>query len=464
MSTDPSARLAQYEEILRRVASGIRDAQLYAPEHPLVGRNVDGLLTALKPLLHTHASVTLGVVENEFVVADTPLTKASSGMKDLIDRLRSNKVERISFERGVTADEVIGLMLGIARLSAKAPAAEPSWQFPHIRVGRITSEEPGRDGIVSDMAAIRQLYSNAVSAAEAAWESAATEGTPDVPAALHAVEGLADAVTQNRTALVALTAMRNYDNYTFTHMVNVSILTMGQARALGIEGRLLREFGLSALMHDIGKVRTPKEILQKPERLTEQEFVIMRRHPVEGAEILRRTPEMPILAPVVAFEHHLRLDGTGYPEHAERPALNLGTMMCSIADVYDAMRSQRAYQQAFPTDRVLAVLQKNDGAHFDQQLVRRFVQLLGIYPPGTLVTLTSGEVAVVMRVHAPDPYRPRVKVLYAADRRRHDFPVERNLWERRPDGSEAESIVGPVEPSEYGIDPLNYLDVVRGAS
>ena len=145
-----------------------------------------------------------------------------------------------------------------------------------------------------------------MSAAEVAWESAETEGMPDLPAALQTVEGLADAVTQNRTALVALTAMRNYDNYTFTHMVNVSILTMGQARALGIDGRLLREFGLSALMHDIGKVRTPKEILNKPDKLTDDEFAIMRRHVVDGAEILRRTPEMPILAPVVAFEHHLR--------------------------------------------------------------------------------------------------------------------------------------------------------------
>ncbi len=143
----------------------------------------------------------------------------------------------------------------------------------------------------------------------------------------------------------------------------------------------------------------------------------MRRHPIEGAEILRRTPEMPILAPVVAFEHHLRLDGTGYPEGAKRAALNLGTMICSIADVYDAMRSQRAYQQAFPTDRVLAVLKKDDGAHFEAQLVRRFVQLLGIYPPGTLVKLASESIAVVTRVHAPDPYRPRVKVLFGSGRR-----------------------------------------------
>ena len=124
------------------------------------------------------------------------------------------------------------------------------------------------------------------------------------------------------------------------------------------------------------------------------------------------------------------MDGTGYPEGAKRTALNLGTMICSIADVYDAMRSQRAYQQAFPTDRVLAVLKKDDGAHFEAQLVRRFVQLLGIYPPGTLVKLASQSVAVVTRVHAPDPYRPRVKVLFGADGARLETPIERNLWER----------------------------------
>jgi len=460
MATDPGARLPLYDELLRRFASGTRAAQLYAADHPLLGRNVEGLLGALKTLQQQQPSIAVGIVDNEFVVADTPLPKASAAMKDLIDRLRANKIERISFDRGVTAEEVTELMLGIARLASKA-GAPPSWTFPHIRVGRITAEEQGGDGIASDMAAIRQLYASAVTAAETAWDSAAGDGRPDVPAALHAVEGLADAVTQNRTALVALTAMRNYDNYTFTHMVNVSILTMGQARALGIEGRLLREFGLSALMHDIGKVRTPKEILQKPERLTEQEFVIMRRHPVEGAEILRRTPEMPILAPVVAFEHHLRMDGTGYPEGAKRSALNLGTMICSIADVYDAMRSQRAYQQAFPTDRVLAVLKKDDGAHFEAQLVRRFVQLLGIYPPGTLVKLASESIAVVTRVHAPDPYRPRVKVLFGADGSRHDTPIERNLWERAPDGSTLDSVVSPLDATLYGVDPLDFIDVVR---
>jgi putative nucleotidyltransferase with HDIG domain len=232
---------------------------------------------------------------------------------------------------------------------------------------------------------------------------------------------------------------------------------MGQARALGIEGRLLREFGLSALMHDIGKVRTPKDILNKPDKLTDDEFVVMRRHTVDGAEILRRTREMPILAPVVAFEHHLRLDGTGYPAGVRRSALNLGTMLCSIADVYDAMRSQRAYQKAFPSDRVLAVLKRSDRAQFDQHLVRRFVQLLGIYPPGNLVKISSGEIAVVTAVHAPDPYRPRVRVIFGKDGTRLDLPYDRNLWEAPDDGQPPYTVIAPLEPDDFGIDPLNFM-------
>jgi putative nucleotidyltransferase with HDIG domain len=454
--TDVS-RTALYEDLLRRIASGTRAAQLYAPDHPLVTRNMDGLVDVLRQLHQSLPSVVVGIVGEDFVVADTPMPKVSASMSDLIKRLKAGSVERIAFERGVAAAELVELTHGLAKL-APGTDAERALSSAHVRVGRLKADDD-RDGIKSDMAAIRQLYSNAVAAAEVAWESAATEGVPDAPAAVRTVEGLADAVTQNRTALVALTAMRNYDDYTFTHMVNVCILTMGQARALGIEGKLLREFGLSALMHDIGKVRTPKEILNKPEKLTESEFTIMRQHTVNGAEILRRTPEMPILAPVVAFEHHLRVDGSGYPAGVSRSALNLATTLCSISDVYDAMRSQRAYQTAHPTDRILAVLKRNDGSQFDQHLVRRFVQLLGIYPPGNLVRLNTGEIAVVLRVHAPDPFRPRVRILFDAAGQRLDLPADRNLWDTsggNPD--ERASVAAPVDAADYNIDPLQFLD------
>ena len=209
-------------------------------------------------------------------------------------------------------------------------------------------------------------------------------------------------------------------------------------------------------MHDIGKVKTPTEILNKPDKLDEREFEIMKRHTVDGAEILRRTPEMPTLAPIVAFEHHLRLDGTGLPRTASSAASSTSRPCCAASPTCTTRCDRSAtYQQAFPTDRILAVLQRNDGKQFDQNLVRRFAQLVGIYPAGNLVRLKTGEIAVVMKAHAPDPFRPRVKVVRGADEVDLERPHEINLWEVTDE--QATSIEKPLDPAEYGIDPLSYL-------
>jgi HD-GYP domain-containing protein (c-di-GMP phosphodiesterase class II) len=165
---------------------------------------------------------------------------------------------------------------------------------------------------------------------------------------------------------------------------------------------------------------------------------------------------MPTLAPVVALEHHRRLDGTGYPDTCHA-TLNLATQLCSVGDVYDAMRSQRAYQQAFPTERILAIYKRQEGAHFDRHLIRRFVQLIGIYPPGNLVKLSTDEIAVVLRVHAPDPYRPKVKIVLDADGTQLPRPREANLWET-VGGERDVSVVAPLDPDDYGIDPLALVD------
>jgi putative nucleotidyltransferase with HDIG domain len=399
--------------------------------------------------------VVLGIVGDEVIVDDMPMAKADT-LGPLVRRLQQSGVERITVDRGVTSEELSRFIEAITTLDARASTGEDAKQFPainHIRVGRVTVEQK-IEGSLTDMATIKRLYEDATSVAGAVWDSADTEGKPDAAAARTMIDGLAQAVAQNRTALLALTTLKNYDNYTFTHMVNVSILTMGQARGLGIDGPLLREFGLAALMHDIGKVRTPKEILNKPDKLTEAEFEVMKRHVVDGAEILRKTPDVPTLAPVVAFEHHLRIDGSGYPAKVSRPSLNIGTMLCSIADVYDAMRSQREYQEAFPTDRILAVLKRNDGQQFDQHLVRRFVQLIGIYPAGNLVRLNTGEVAVVKKVYAPDPYRPHVRVLIDREGKRLELTYELNLWETSDDPQRPSSVVAPVDPAPYQFDPL----------
>lgn len=463
---DQVSRLRVADDFMRRLGAALRGAQLYAPSHPLVQRAFDGLNESLTQLLDDQPTIAIGIIGNEVIVGDMPIPRAAESMGEMIRRLKTLGIERIAFDRGVTPDEVHTLALTIAHPERKpgqaGPGAEPADpmavlnNLPHIRVGRIQTEEK-KEQSAADVATIRRLYSDATNLAGSVWEMAKTEGVPDPKAARALVDGLAQAVSANRTALIALTALKNYDNYTFTHMVNVSILTMSQARALGIDGSQLRELGLAALMHDIGKVRTPTEILNKPEKLTDAEFAIMRMHVVDGAEILRRTPEMPAIAPVIAFEHHLRLDGTGYPFGVRRSALNIGTMLCSIADVYDAMRSQRKYQQAFPSDRILDVMKRNDGQQFDQHLVRRFTQLLGIYPPGNLVRLDNGAIAVVTAVHAPEPFKPRVKLIRTPSGEIIEMPYEINLWEAGHDERGPRTVQAPLDPAEHGLDPLTYL-------
>jgi putative nucleotidyltransferase with HDIG domain len=450
MNAAQRARLA--DDLVRRLAAAIRSAQLYSTGHPIVVRSITALGESVAVVHAATPSLAIGIVGDDLVVGEMPVPRAAENMGELMRRLQQAGVERIVIERGVEAAELTRLIQVLA-------AADPNQiaglgALRHIRVGRLQVEERV-DAPAGDMATFQRLYADAVSVAERLWDTAQADGKPDPDAGRGIVDSLAEAVAQNRTALLALTALKNYDNYTFTHMVNVSILTMGQARGVGIDGALLREFGLAALMHDIGKVKTPTEILNKPDKLDDREFEIMKRHTLDGAEILRRTPEMPILAPIVAFEHHLRLDGSGYPDGVKRGQLNLATMLCGVADVYDAMRSQRSYQQAFPTDRILAVLQRNDGKQFDQNLVRRFAQLVGIYPVGNLVRLRTGDIAVVIKIYAPEPYRPRVKVLRTADGVNLERPYEINLWEATAD--QATSIEAPLDPARFGIDPLSHV-------
>jgi putative nucleotidyltransferase with HDIG domain len=443
------------DELLRRFAATLRATQLYSKGHPLITRNLDALTAALQQLHAQQPSTIIGIVDDKIIVDEAP--SKAEGLEGLVRRLKQIGVERITIERGVTNEEITKLVDAVSTLEPQPDGEPPAFPpLQHVRVGRITVGQK-TEGAATDMATFRRAYAEAVSVAETIWDSARTEAQPDATIARTMIDGLAHAVSQNRTALLALTTLKDYDNYTFTHMVNVSILTMGQARSLGIDGPLLREFGLAALMHDIGKVRTPLEILNKPDKLTDDEFAIMKRHVVDGAEILRATPDIPALAPVIAFEHHLRLDGTGYPHEIRRASLNLGTMLCSIADVYDAMRSQRAYQKAFPTDRILAVLKRNDGVQFDQNLVRRFAQLVGIYPVGNLVRLDTGEIAVVVTVYAPDPHKPQVKVVIDRAGARLDQPYLTNLWEGDASLGQPSSVVAPLDPAELGIDPLTLL-------
>ncbi len=463
---DRAQRMQLYADIVQRMSGALRAASLYSIAHPSVGEHVRGLLEAVQRLHRVDASVLVGFIGGEVIADDTPLLAVTAYRTELIRYMQALGINRVLFDRGVTLEELTEFVRSVSQPSpaalrrAEAPeGADVDIDFlrlPHVRAGRIpvdTSE--GKWG--SSAVTLKQVYSGSIEAARMVWESTRTEGTPDAPAAHEAVEHLAEAVDSSRTTMIGLTGMKAHDEYTFTHMVNVSILTMAQARTLGIEGQALRALGLAAMLHDIGKVRTPLEVLNKPGTLTPDEREVMRRHPVDGAAILRATPDMPRLAAVVAFEHHLRADGTGYPNGVQRSPINLGTVLCSIADAYDAMRSTRVYQPATPADRIMEIMANNTGEQFDRHLVRRFIHLMGVYPPATLVRLSDASVGIV--VESAGAAGLVVKLLFDPGGARLDVPLVRRLGPKQEPvaGSTTLTVEAPLDPSLYDLDPGDYL-------
>ncbi len=445
------------EDLVRRLAAALRGTELYSPAHPIVQRGIDALAAAASEQLQSAPSIVVGFIGDEVVVDATRLRRGTASLIGFARDLRDRGIEKITLTRGLTRAEVGHLVAAFIDRTSPIPLPDRlvARGVRNITLGRIVVEEVNDEQ--AGIAAARRVYGTAVETAENLWNAAKAGEQPDPSAAKKIIDSLARLVTQDRTSLMALTALKKYDNYTFTHMVNVSALAMAQARALNIDGPLLREFGFAALMHDIGKVNTPLEVLNKPGKLTNEEFDIMKRHVVDGAHILRRTPEMPALAPIVAFEHHLKQDLSGYPEKIGSRKLNLCTMIVSIADVFDALRSNRPYREGMATVRIRSIMGEQGNPAFNQVLLKRFVNLMGLFPVGNLVRLTKGEIAVVTAEHPTDPFRPQVKIIVDRSGETLDEPMLANTWERDDRGEHPYAVVEAIDPESTDIDPLKYL-------
>ena len=443
--------------LVRRLAAAVRGIELYSPTHPLVQRSIDALSANTLEALRGAPSIVIAFMGEEIVVDSIRLPKSTATFAGFARDLRERDVEKVTLSPGLTREGIRTFVTVLADRESKVPLADrlTARGVRHIALGRIVVEEVTDDQ--TGLAVARRVYESAVGTAEDLWDAAKSGDQPDPATARRMIDDLARLVTQDRTSLMALTALKQYDNYTFTHMVNVSTLAMAQARALNIDGSLLREFGFAGLMHDIGKVNTPLEVLNKPDKLNKEEFDIIKRHVVDGAHILRRTPDMPALAPVVAFEHHLRQDLSGYPENIGVRKLNLCTQIVTIADVFDALRSRRPYRDGLATLRIRAIMDEQGNRAFNQVLLKRFVTLMGLYPVGNLVRLNTNELAIVTAEHPTDPFRPQVKIIVDAEGQTLEEPLLVNTWHRDTRGEHPRAIVEAADPESVGIDPLKFM-------
>lgn len=269
------------------------------------------------------------------------------------------------------------------------------------------------------------------------------------------VEQMIESIFRNQDALLSLGRIREMDQYTFEHSVSVSVLLIAFAKSLGLERDVLRQIGVGALLHDIGKIKVPAAILNKPSRLTDEELTIMKRHVILGRDMLAETPGILPAALAVAAEHHERIDGTGYPRGLKGDEITVYGQMAAVVDVYDAITADRCYHKGEPPTAVLKKLLEWSKFHFDPKLVQHFIQTVGIYPVGTLVRLESTHLAIVVESGEKGLLHPVVRVIFDVNSR--VFLTPRIVDLSNPATGGEDRIVGYEDAEKWGVRPEVFL-------
>lgn len=272
-----------------------------------------------------------------------------------------------------------------------------------------------------------------------------------------AVGELDNSICHNKDALFLLMRLRKKDEYTFDHSVSVGVLLLGFCRAMGFDQETTRAIGLGGLLHDVGKMAVPLAILNKPGALSDAEFKKIQQHVVHCREILATSHNIPGPAAQIAMEHHERFDGTGYPHGLAADAISLGGQMASIADVFDALTSDRCYRNGLDQVEVLRKLYGWSRSHFNEGLVHRFIRCIGVYPAGTLVQLESGLLGVVVE-STDNLLRPVVRLIYDT---KHDWAVsQKDIDLSQPNGKGGgDRIVSYESAKRWRINPLKVLGI-----
>ncbi len=269
-------------------------------------------------------------------------------------------------------------------------------------------------------------------------------------------EHLADLIAADPAQVLLLTTVKSYDEYTYHHMVNVCILTLAIARAIGLAHDQAIALGIGGLLHDVGKVKVPQEVLRHDGVLDEEQWRMIQRHPVDGAGLVVVATRDPYHTAVAAIlEHHVAFDASGYPGLSGRRGPSPSARVVAVADTFDAVTSKRPYRRAEERRQALSLLQTGAGRAYDPRVVRTFIRLMGLFPVGSFVRLAGGEVGVVVRNHEHLLARPVVRLILDARGNQCD-PEELDLSEQR-NGSFRWTVSKSIDPAEVGVDVLSLL-------
>lgn len=371
--------------VIAQLTAAINNTTLYSATHPQVAHYIDRAYTVLAALLKNRPEITILLIGDDLVAENRPFPGGSSFAGTFARIMKRKGFERLTFSGTMMKTELETLIRDLA-----APDSSSVRSSAGIKVGKVeikivkSGEDRGGGGgsdkttavsheIMEELLALTQTELNEL---KELYLTAKKHRRIDVRSVDDMVKGFIKGFRQEINPLSLLATLKSVNEYTFTHVTNVCILTMSQAENLGFSGEQLHAIGIAALLHDVGKIFVPDEILSKQGMLTPEERKVIESHPVKGARYLMGLEGIPKLAILAALEHHQKFDGSGYPSIKGGWTPNITSQLITIADVFDAMRSRRAYQQAFPVEKIEAVLVKGSGSSFNPVLVDRFLKMI----------------------------------------------------------------------------------------
>ncbi len=379
--------------VIAQLTAAVTNTGLYSPTHPHVVQYIDKAFAVLEGLLKTKPDITVLLIGDDLVADNRPLPSGSAYTSNFTRILRRKAVERVSFLEGVQRTELQDLIRDMAAPDAASVRSSACIKLGKVELRVVSGRSGGYGGVPAGFsagvpetpasaeqeAALQEL--KALTAAELdelkeLYLSVSKHRKLDVRGVDDMVKGFIKGFRQEINPLSLLATLKTVHEYTFTHVTNVCILTMAQAESLGFGGPHLHSIGVASLLHDVGKIFIPEEILNKPGVLTAEERKTIETHTVKGARYLMGIEGIPKLAIIAALEHHRKFDGTGYPSIKGGWTPNVTSQMITIADVFDAMRSSRSYQGALPLEKIVGVLRKGSGTGFNPQFVEHFLRLI----------------------------------------------------------------------------------------
>lgn len=437
-----SINTAGIADFLAKLSGCTRSMGLYGRTHPVMMEMTAAAHQSLAEVLALHPTVTLAVVDSYLTLDSFPLEESPGSVAALTEQLGDRGVGEITFSAGITEDEVAdfaeALCISLEDMVIRGGLIKEMEKrgVTHIQLRSGIAPAEAREG--KDPA---EIYEEALLLIEEALEAVQTGMQISLPEIRAVVEDSLQSLTSDEGALLALAGIRSYDRYLFEHSVNVCILSMAFAQGLGIDKSTAVELGISAMLHDVGKVFIPDAVVRKPGKLSEEEWQQVRRHPSAGARALAAMQGLPSLAPTIALEHHSYNDGTGYPGFGPGHHSHLLSRLVAIVDTYDALTTDRPYRERWTGHQAVAWMLYEAPNRYDRQLMARFASTWDLYPIGSLVQLMNQQIAVVVSGSTKHPTKPIIKLISGSGRPQGVV----NLQENTDPGFEIESLAQPVE-------------------